>query len=286
MKYNNISAVLLAFLFVGILFTSCKEEDLSYKLGDAFHFSKKTDKVVEGSPTPIGIPVIYTKTSPVAGSVTVSVTGPEGAFTVVGATTLEFAADQYSDTIWIQPTPNDVQEEDKKVILALTQGTASLGFPGLTSGTTSMDSLVLIIEDDDCPPMQSLAGNYTEATNGKTGGSSSQDINPFPWNAAITITAESATRYVINDITMGLYPGGYNATGGPYNGKNPATFDFIDPTRAIVIDQAASPDVVYGNDSFLGTGKANDNCDGVLTTIDLSWTNTYGDQGVSVLTPQ
>ena len=56
---------------------------------------------------------------------------------------------------------------------------------------------------------------------------------------------------------MGLYAEGYGSS------DNTATFDYVSASRVITIDMAASPDYVYGGDSFFGSGMAVDDCDGI-----------------------
>lgn len=282
---------LYSFLFVcvamSLVLSSCKDEDRSYKAGDAFHFSDASLSIPESSPTPAVIPIVFTKTSAAAGSVTVSVSSADAVdgvdYVVLGGTTFDFAAGQYFDTLYIQPIDNSVQEADKTIDVVISSASAAAGFPGLNGGS-SLDSMTVTLVDDDCPDIPTLAGSYTEVTNGGAGdgsGGIGTAIAPFTWPAPLTITEVSTNRYEINDITMGLYVGAYGASG-----VNPATFDYEPASRAITIDMAASPDIIYGGDSFFGSGNAVDACDGILTAINLSWANGYGDQGVSVLSPQ
>lgn len=290
-KFNKLHSILLGFVAITVLFSACKEEDLSYKSGDAFHFAETGMSIAESSPSPAVIPIVFTKTSAVAGSVTVSITSSDAVenvdYVVLNQSlTFDFAADQYYDTLYIQPIDNTVQEADKTVNIAISGGTASLGYPGLEGGF-SFDSLALVLVDDDCPAIATLNGSYTEVTNGGAGdGSGGIDtpLEPFGYGVTVTITSVGTDRYEIDDVTMGLYPVAYASSSGGQ--VNPATFDFNPTTKVITIDATASPDVVYGGDEFFGTGQAVDNCDGILSSIELSWANNWGDQGVSTLTPQ
>lgn len=83
----------------------------------------------------------------------------------------------------------------------------------------------------------------------------------------LTLTATSTNGvYTLSDITGGLYASGYGTR------DNPVTL--VDVCGELsVIDQ---PDVVYGGDVFNATGTVNQN--GSLT---LSWSNGYGDAGVT-----
>jgi len=115
-----------------------------------------------------------------------------------------------------------------------------------------------------------LAGTYDTVTDGGTGDGSGGTASPFSGLAyQVTITEVSAGVYEVSDITFGLYPVGYG------DGENPAQFTDI-CNSITVTDQ---PDVVYGGDVFNGTGTVNG--DGTIT---ISWSNGYGDNGVTTLT--
>lgn len=108
-----------------------------------------------------------------------------------------------------------------------------------------------------------LAGTYEAVTSGSIGAD-------YPYEVTLTETATSGV-YEVSDITFGLYPDGYGAS------ENPANItDVCD--NITLKDQ---PDTVYGGDVFNGTGKVNG--DG---TISLTWSNGYGDNGVTTLTKQ
>ncbi|MEQ6121877.1 hypothetical protein [Reichenbachiella sp. MALMAid0571] len=108
-----------------------------------------------------------------------------------------------------------------------------------------------------------LAGTYSSLTSGSAG-------TDDPYEVTLTETATSGV-YEVSDITFGLYKNSYGAS------DNPA--DITDVCDVIsLIDQ---PDVVYGGDVFNGSGTVN--ADGTIT---LSWSNGYGDYGVTTLTKQ
>ncbi len=282
--------ILFAFVMVAIVFQSCKEDEYVYSAGDAFHFASGAAEIPESSSNPQLIPIIFSKTSAIGGNVTVEISSPtaiEGQDYVVTSpsTTFDYGANDYVDTLYIQPIDNSTQQPNHILNVVLASGSASLGYPGL-EGTTSLDTMVVTIIDDDCPQIATLAGSYTSSTIGG-GGDGSGAINgeaaEFTYNNVRTITEETAgnnTRYVIDDITMGLYLDGYGSS------NNTATFDWTPASGTITIDMAASPDYVYGGDSFFGSGMAVDNCDGILQEIQLDWSNSYGDQGMTVLSPQ
>lgn len=86
-------------------------------------------------------------------------------------------------------------------------------------------------------------------------------------NYELTLTATSTNGvYTLSDITGGLYTLGYGAS------DNPVTL--VDVCGELSVSD--QPDVVYGGDVFNATGTVNQN--GSLT---LSWSNGYGDAGVT-----
>jgi len=117
-----------------------------------------------------------------------------------------------------------------------------------------------------------LAGTYNTITDGGTGDGSGGTASNFSGLAyQVTITEIAAGTYEISDITGGLYALGYVAS------DNPA--EFTDICDNITID--SQPDVVFGGDEFNGTGTVN--ADGTIT---IEWSNNWGDNGVTTLTPQ
>lgn len=108
-----------------------------------------------------------------------------------------------------------------------------------------------------CP--SDLAGLYNTVNVG-TGGTV---------NYQVTITEIEPFTYRISDITGGVYAQVYGAE------DNPAIFTELCGEISIV-DQ---PDLVFGGDSFNGTGRVNP--DG---TIRINWSNEAGDSGVTTLT--
>ena len=108
-----------------------------------------------------------------------------------------------------------------------------------------------------------LAGTYSSLTSGSAG-------TDDPYEVTLTETTTSGV-YEVSDITFGLYANGYGSS------DNPA--DITDVCD--VISLVNQPDVVYGGDVFNGSGTVNP--DGTIT---LSWSNGYGDNGVTTLTKQ
>jgi hypothetical protein len=108
-----------------------------------------------------------------------------------------------------------------------------------------------------CP--SDLAGVYNSVNVG-TGGTV---------NYQVTITEVEPFTYRISDITGGVYAQVYGAE------DNPAIFTELCGEISI-IDQ---PDLVFGGDSFNGTGRVNPN-----GTITINWSNEAGDSGMTTLT--
>lgn len=152
---------------------------------------------------------------------------------------------------------------DKTLIITLTGAvgskTSSLVFDG-GRGPIRVSSTILI-SDADCP--SDLTGTWNSLTTGSAG-------TDDPYVVTITETPTNGL-YDLSDITFGLYKNGYGSE------DNPVQFsDACD-----VISVTDQPDVVYGGDVFNGSGTVNS--DGTIT---ISWSNGFGDNGVTTLTKQ
>ena len=277
-KINTLHFLLFALVTISLLFTACKEEDLSYQSGDAFHFSAESMVVAENSPTPAIIPIVYTKTSPVAGSVTVSITSTtavEGVdFIVTTGTTYDFAANQYHDTLKIQPIDNGLLEEEKSITIVLSSGSAALGYPGLEGGS-SFDSLVLVLQDDDCA-VADLGGTYSVTT---TYGF--HDFLPdYASNTMqMAVISNGDGTYTPEDFSGGLYGS------GPYVDAygTSALADVVISELCGEVSWSGASDP-WGDLIMTDGGVNSVDASGVMT---LSWTALgYGENGVSIYTPQ
>lgn len=271
-------------LAVMLFLASCEEEAQVYDAGDNIRFENPSSEVQENSAEPIAIPVVYTKGSMTANSVsfTIETNGVEGQDFILESHTdkvVNFAADQFTDEIIIRPIDNATnQEEDVVITLRLSGGNGvTLGWPG-PDGNNSTH--VLTILDNECP--SPLVGAYSHSTVGCQGdGNGNCDGDPFTfdaWNPTINLSFVSCTqdgKYMIDDITMGLYA----AYTGNADTKNDAVL--VVNGDDITIIEAESADDVYGGDAFFGSGKIKS--DG---SIDIEWANSWGDQGTTTLTPQ
>lgn len=278
-NFNTLHFLLFALVTISLLFTACKEEDLTYQSGDAFHFTSESLTVSENSVNPVIIPIVYTKTTPVTGSVTVSITSAtavEGVDFIVtsGSTTFDFAADQYYDTLTIQPIDNSLLEEDKVIDIVLSSGTAALGYPGLEGGA-SFDSLALTLQDNDCAILD-LGGQYSVTT--------SYGFHDF------------LPDYATNTMQMAVIPNG-DGTYSPedFSGGLYGSGPYVDAYGTSALSDVAISELCGAvswsgasdpwGDLIMTPGGVNEVDDsGVMT---LSWTALgYGENGVSIYSPQ
>jgi hypothetical protein len=290
-KINQLYFFFLVLVGMSVAFSSCEEEDLSYQGGDAFYFRQieagvpvDSISVSEELNSPIAIPIVFTKTSPVAGSVTVEITSSTAIlnqdYVVLSPSlTFDFTADQYADTLFIQTIPNTVPAEDKVIYFTLVTGTASLGFSGETG--TNRDSLTLNLEDDDaivtCPtPSPNLAGSYSVTT--------TYGFHDF------------LPDYATNTMTMDIVDNGDGTyTPEDFSGGLYGTGPYVEAYGTTPLADVAFTGEISGNVSWSGASdpwgalvmtdggvNAVDEC-GVIT---ISWTaEGYGENGVSVYSP-
>lgn len=175
-------------------------------------------------------------------------------------TSTELFADVPVNGITLDPedlSPGDRWQFDFKVEMA----DGRILTPGRSDGKLSVN---FTCQSD-------LAGTYSTVTDGGTGDGSGGTASSFTDLAhEVTITEVSAGRYQLSDITGGLYALIYGDEDNPV--------EFTDICNQISVD--SQPDVVYGGDEFNGTGTVND--DGTIT---ITWSNNWGDNGTTVLTP-
>ncbi len=116
-----------------------------------------------------------------------------------------------------------------------------------------------------CP--SDIAGSYNSVTSGSTpqGGPYSNV------RKVITLTASGTGKYLLNDMSFGVYAQIYGDASPPG-----AIFDICD----VISGDPTNKDQY--NDPFTMNGSVNP-ATGVLT---ITWSNTFGDTGTSILTPQ
>ncbi len=118
-----------------------------------------------------------------------------------------------------------------------------------------------------------IGGSYTAVSNG----SSTDGCCPDPVNVTttVTLTAKDGGVYEISDWSGGLYFDWYDVYGMTADGS---AGEIRDVCNNISFITASEP---YG-ESLSGSGSV-DPATGVIT---ISWSNGWGDQGTSTLTPQ
>ncbi len=285
MKSNKIFFSISIFFFLTVVvFTSCDEEDKSYQEGNSIHFATDSTFVSEGDDVNyVPLRILFLKTSPISGSATITISGgTEGVDYNLSPGTnlsLSFGPNDYQDTIWIKPIDNGVLNEDKVITLTLSSSDVNVGFAGPDALNSTHG---FVITDNDCA--EPLTGTYDITSGagclGAGGGACGQDIDPFPWNGSYPISmsllaCEEDGKYLVSDITMGLYPNGWGDSPNP----NPGVIVVSGTTISII--EAESPDVIYGSDAFFGDGTVNS--DG---SVVINFSNSYGDMGSVTLSPQ
>lgn len=111
-----------------------------------------------------------------------------------------------------------------------------------------------------------LAGTYSVVSSGEIGGGNG------PYNnieADVVLTETAPGVYQADDITGGMYPQIW--------GGNPEPGSFEDVCNNITIRPVAD----QWGDTITGSGDVNED-----KSIDLNWSNTYGDTGAAVYTPK
>lgn len=114
--------------------------------------------------------------------------------------------------------------------------------------------------------LSALAGTYSVVTSGEAGGGNGTYNNI---EADVVLTETAPGVYRADDITGGMYP--------QFWGGNPEPGSFEDVCNTLTIRPVAD----QWGDTINGSGKVNE--DG---TLDLNWSNGYGDTGAAVYTPK
>ena len=290
-KIVNSSLSIAALLFVLILAGCSKDLPSKYAYENSYHFQQKS-KSVNGCLN-INIPVIFTAQDGSKGTSTqFAVTSTSTVPLVAGtdyvilntASTLNFAnGTKHTDTIKIALIPNSVIDPDRILKIKLTNSVGGKsGFAGPSSDTTNNEFTVTIKES-----CGALSGNFTPVTVGCAQGDGTGGCDPgfvnYSFSAAwapngVSITSASPCdniNFTLDDITMGLYPGGYSDV------KQPAALIYNPSTGVFTVDSPNTPDGLAGG-NFYGTGQF-DPCTGIIT---FNWYNDYGMTGATLLTPR
>ncbi len=251
-------------LFLGFL-AGCNDDDSDVNFSDEIppfvsFASPTTLSLDESSPALIDVEVMATPapTSDLNVQYTVSGVTVGQDLNIVGS--IIIPAGETSTTFAVQALDDDIAQTDNRpFFIELTSA------PGYELGHISSDTYrkVGTIANDDCPLI--TEGTYSTSTVGTITNDYTVTITKIE-----DISATSA-KFMISDITMGLYTDGYGAS------DNPGIF--LQTSCGIEVLEAESPDVVYGGDAFFGSGTFDGG-----STIQLSWGNSYGDNGVTTLT--
>jgi len=266
--------ILLLAISILLIITSCQEEDniLEYTDDSFYRFAAESGSVGESDTEPVEVEVFYSVPGGGSGSVDFAVGGDlaEGTdYTVVNSSkSLSFnEGNGYKDVIKIQAIDNDdVSTSPRVITITLTNPSGgSAGFPG-PDALNSTYALTII--EDDCP--SDLAGTYTTVTNGKVGDGDGGQGDDYPEvTGMVTVTDLGGGNYEIDDMSAGMYAAIY--------GLDPVVVTIQDVCNDVTITSGAD----QYNDPFSGTGTVAS--DG---SIIISWGNTWGDIGETVLTPQ
>ncbi len=151
--------------------------------------------------------------------------------------------------------------DDVRTLILELQGSA-------TSGVAEQNLSVNISMNISCPIPETIYGTYDVVTT---------DTNPAGCSGVTNVvTIEpvegSITGISISDITGGIYKNCYGAD------DNPGVINY--KCGEIILDEV--PDVVYGSDTFNGSGLY----DPSTGEITITFSNSYGDSGTSVLVKQ
>ena len=182
------------------------------------------------------------------------------AFTVSNDNQVTIPAGEVKAVINVSTVNNDVLDGVKEVVITMTgasDNSLNIGYPG---PNTSGASITVVIADDDCE-VPSIAGSWNVTTTNTSPAGCEGVTN------TVEITEVSPGVFDITDVTGGLYVNCYGSA------DNPGSIT-TDGFNIALVDQ---PDIVYGGDIFNGSGKIS--CDGTFT---LSWSNGFGDQGISL----
>lgn len=168
-KYIAGCIPVLALSAIVLLNTGCQDEipGVLYDSGDHIRFQSASSSLSEDPGEDLAIPLIFTKTSEVAATVTINVEetnytlGSDYVFLQKDATgalqpilttpfTVDFSGGEYMDSIFFRPF-DDTEENtvDRTVLLTLSSAGVTVGFPGPDSNNSQ--HLITIADDDNCP---------------------------------------------------------------------------------------------------------------------------------------
>ncbi len=256
--------LLFAMAFFAIM-VSCNEDDGVAVTEDQRPFVSFSDvdflDVAEGAQIEISVFTDNPSSSPI--TIDYQLNGNTSGINVLSGSQITIPANQSEGTLIIEGIDDTTAEEDDEIEIELTGNSQGYSVGFLTDRSYKK---TITRRNDDCDPIP--AGTYTTSNTGTYDG-----------DHTVTITQTGSTgdtfTYALTDITGGTYEIGYGASDNP---------GVITQTAcSITMDPADNPDVVYGGDQFTGSGN-------VLTvgseSFTISWSNTFGDNGVTVFVKQ
>ncbi|SMG36292.1 hypothetical protein SAMN05661096_02425 [Marivirga sericea] len=181
-------------------------------------------------------------------------------FEMISESTITIPAGEYTAPINFEVSDDNLQV-DNPVTIVFRITNASV--PILEEYAEATVTLAV-----SCPAPDAIFGTYNVVTTGTTPAEAEGVTNVVE----ITSVDGSDTQLQFSDVTGGLYKNHYESA------DNPGIVNYV-CGDLVMVDQ---DDTVYGGDVFNGTGSY-DASTGQLT---LSWSNGFGDAGITVLTKQ
>lgn len=148
---------LFKLLYLGLLsslflFSACEDDGPEVYSGesDNFRFGVRAFSVAENSTTFVKVPIIFSKVTPRTGTATVTITGGTNGldYELLNPNlTFDFGADKYSDTVYVRPIDNSIENE----ALILNLELSSSEHIGWRGDSTSQICTIRINDNDGCP---------------------------------------------------------------------------------------------------------------------------------------
>jgi len=271
-------------LWLVLIITACNE-DFTFKFQDKVAFKENEIILSEGGIKSLEVQLVGPqRPTPIQVTFSTSGTAVNGQdYFVGGGTTVTIPANSSVGFIDLRSIDNSVIDvEVKTIILTITNVSEGIG-TGHDAGVDAEGkefeeengkSITISICDDES--LSDLTGVYDTTTSGCAGdGTGGCATNFIGLIHVVTVTLINGRDYLFSDITGGLYPlpqpNGYGATDQMATVRDDCN----------ILSLESQPDTVFGGDEFNGTGKVN--LDG---SLELNWSNGFGDQGRTVFTKQ
>lgn len=187
-------------------------------------------------------------------------------------TNVVILAGEYTSSFTVSAVDNGLTPEDDFVIVFNLNSIDGVNSFVVERETQTL-ALSLVCPTPEDRYAESMYSYSTVACTGNGDGGCNQTGLAYQGTATIT-AGENTGEFVVPDITGGLYPDGYGSS------ANPATVT----ESCLNISFSGQPDTVYGGDEFSGTGDVTLDDNGDVETIEIVWSNGYGDAGTTVYT--